>query len=317
MVQPFSSQRLSWVVWTANRAVAITGLVFCNLLVGCAEIASSTTFPADTLPPLGENRSAQAHLGPRLYVLDCGTLRFADVAVFGLTNDETSVRELAVPCYLIDHPAGRLLWDTGLPTQLGGNPEPQTLAAGMTATYPRSLRRQLSELSLATGDIDKLALSHMHFDHAGGANLFAASELLIQRAEYVAAFEQADQFEGIFDPVLYGELANSRHQLLDGDHDVFGDGSVRIVSAPGHTPGHQVLHLRLANTGSIVLSGDLYHFQFSRQHQRIPTFNFDPEQTRHSMAWVEALVEREQAQFWLQHDKRLFDAQRHSPAYYD
>ena len=279
-------------------------------------IAGCTTTPDPT--PLGTNSQADAHTSPRLYVLDCGSINFSDVAPFGLTNEETEVRKLVVPCYLIDHPEGTLLWDTGLPANFAGNSEPVELpGGGGMVTYKKSLKDQLNELGYATTDIDKIAFSHMHFDHTGSANLFTNSQLLIQQSEFTAAFEEAEKFEGVFLPELYKDMANARRRILNGDHDVFGDGSVQIISAPGHTPGHQVLQLSLANNGPLILSGDLYHFRFSREHRRTPVFNYNAEATLNSMDKVENLVKSLNAQFWIQHDSDLFDSLRKSPAYYD
>ena len=98
---------------------------------------------------------------------------------------------------------------------------------------------------------------------------------------------------------------------------VFGDGRVRILSAPGHTPGHQVLFLDLADTGPLVLSGDLYHFRLSRAERRVPTFNVDREQTLASMERVEAFVEDVGATFWIEHDLALFQELDLAPAYYE
>ena len=268
--------------------------------------------------PLGTNSEAAAHNSARLYVLDCGSIRFDSVVPFGLADDETPVRELVVPCYLIDHPDGKLLWDAGLPAALAGNSTPIPMpGGGGTIVYARSLADQLGDLGLKPADINKVAFSHMHFDHTGSANLFTASQLLIQQAEFTAAFEEAEKFEGVFEPALYADMAEARRRILNGDHDVFGDGSVQIISAPGHTPGHQVLLLQLANFGPLILSGDLYHFRFSREHRRTPVFNYSAETTLTSMDRVEALIEKENAQFWIQHDKALYDTLRLSPAYYD
>lgn len=282
-------------------------------LAGCA-LDGTGRNPASV--PLGDNRADDAHTGPRLYIYDCGALQFTDVAAFGLTNDETDVRAMAVPCYVVDHPNGRLLWDAGMPIALAGTVDPIPLQPGATQSYARSLIDQLADQGLTVDDIDKVAFSHMHFDHTGAANLFTGAQLLIQQPEYVAAFEQAEQFE-VFEPSLYDALGDSRRRVLNGDHDVFGDGTVQIISAPGHTPGHQVLLVRLANTGPIVLSGDLYHFRFSRTHRRTPVFNFDVQQSKASMTKVEGLLATEQATLWIQHDKVLFDQLRHAPAYYD
>ena len=272
---------------------------------------------AMTDSPLGSNDTEQAHSGPRLYVYDCGRIGLADVAAFGLTNAETDVRELVVPCYVVHHPEGRLLWDAGMPLELAGTMEPVPAGQGMTQAYTRSLLEQLADQNLTPADIDKVAFSHMHFDHVGAANAFSSAQLLIQQAEYSAAFENADAFPGLFTPALYDELHNSRRRVLNGDHDVFGDGTVQIIAAPGHTPGHQVLLLRLENTGPLVLSGDLYHFRFNREERRTPVFNVDAALTLRSMDKVEALIERENATLWIQHDKATFDGLRTAPAYYD
>ena len=251
----------------------------------------------------------------RLTVFDCGSISVADVSAFGISNSETDVRELFVHCYLISHPEGKLLWDAGLPLAMAGQPAQQD-ESGMTAMYERSLLDQLGDLDLSPKDIDLVAFSHFHFDHVGAANAFAGSRLLIQQTEYDAAFLNAAD-NTIFDPRLYDQLQHSPKTLLNGDYDVFGDGSVRIISAPGHTPGHQVLLLNLANTGKIMLSGDLYHFAVSRELRRTPVFNTNAAQTLESMDKIEALLTAEDATLWIEHNQALADTLRKALAYYD
>ncbi|MCR9278749.1 MAG: MBL fold metallo-hydrolase [Pseudomonadaceae bacterium] len=251
----------------------------------------------------------------RLYVMDCGSLTFDDVSSFGLDNSDTDVREMFVPCYLIEHERGRLLWDAGLPLATVGQGDVE-LQPGATMRYERSVVEQLSDLGLTPEDIDYFAPSHLHFDHIGAANTFAASTLLIQRPEYEAGFEHADQ-HSFFEPGLYSALASSERVLLEGAHDVFGDGSVEILPAYGHTPGHQVLFLDLEKTGPILLSGDLYHFRFSRQHRRTPVFNADKEATLAAMTAIENLLVERQATLWIEHDKVLADQLNKSPAFYN
>jgi N-acyl homoserine lactone hydrolase len=258
-----------------------------------------------------------AHADLRLYVFDCGVIEIDDVSAFGLGNDETPVRKLFVPCYLIERGIGdesqRLLFDAGLPMALAGQgilePEP-----GMRVRYDRPLEDQLEILGLDPSHIDFVAFSHLHFDHVGSATLFTDSTLLIQRTEYEAGFNDPDP--RLFDVSLYGALRNSPRILLDGDHDVFGDGRVRLISAPGHTPGHQVLLVRLEETGPLLLSGDLYHFRESRALRRVPVFNTDADQTRAAMDRVEALLEEEGAKLWIQHDMALAETLRKAPEYY-
>ena len=261
--------------------------------------------------------AASAQADVRLTVFECGYLHFDDVSPFSLTNDETPVRELFVPCYLIEHQDGRLLWDAGLPIGIAGE-DPVEFAPGATMRYAVSLLEQLARQALKPEDIDLVAFSHMHFDHVGAANLFSHAKLLIQQAEYQAAF--VDKDEQVYDtttPALFLDLADSEREMLQGDYDVFGDGSVLIVSAPGHTPGHQVLLVHLTNFGPLLLSGDLYHFRKSRELRRAPQFNSDVQQTLESMDKVEALIESAGATLWIEHDKALADTLRKAPAFYD
>jgi N-acyl homoserine lactone hydrolase len=253
--------------------------------------------------------------GPRLTVFDCGRIELDDVALFGLTNEETDVRELFVPCYLVEHAGGRLLWDAGLALETVGQGEVE-LQPGARMSYARGLPDQLAEIGLTPADIDRVAFSHMHFDHVGAANLFPHATLWIQRPEYEAAFLHAQESE-VFDPSLYSQLADAPRRLLDGDADVFGDGRVKILSAPGHTPGHQVLWIDLEKLGPIVLAGDLYHFRASRELRRVPSFNADREQTLAAMERVEAIVEETGATLWIEHDQTLADGLRLAPASYD
>ena len=260
--------------------------------------------------------SLPAIAAPKIYVFDCGSINMTDVADFGLSNEETDVRTLFVPCYLIENDGQRLFWDGGLPLTLVGSKDLE-VESGMRVTYSRSVLDQLQDIHLKPTDIDLVAFSHFHFDHIGAADAFAASTLLINQREYNAAFLQADRYD-IFDPTLYSKLANAqRIELTDADHDVFGDGSVVLIAAPGHTPGHQVLLVKLENTGPILLSGDLYHFEFSRRHQRVPAFNTDKAQTLEAMQKIEQRLKQEGATLWLEHSQALADSLNLAPAFYD
>ena len=225
------------------------------------------------------------------------------------------MRELAVPCYVIEHPRGRMLWDGGLPSALASTPGWQGDGGGGAVRLNQTLAQQLGALNLDLGAFDVVAFSHMHFDHVGIANEVGGGTLLIQRAEHDAAFADGAAAPG-FDRKLYDGLRAAPAQILDGDHDVFGDGRVRIIAAPGHTPGHQMLFVRLAETGPIVLSGDLYHFAVSRQLRRVPPFNVDAVQTIASMRRVESLLEETQATLWIEHELAEFEQLKHAPEYY-
>ncbi len=251
--------------------------------------------------------SSLAHADLKLYVFDCGQLSFPDVTAFGLSNEETSVRELFVPCYLIKHDDHLMVWDAGLPLadvgQSGGN-----------SRYQTSFLQQLAAMNISPADIDFIAFSHMHYDHVGAANAFNQSTLLIQEAEATAAFEHPED-NPVFRPELYSQLRDSNRISLSGDYDVFGDGSVKIISTPGHTPGHQSLYLELSRFGPLILSGDLYHFEASRELRRTPVFNTSIEETLMSMDKVESLLELTGATFWIEHSKELAETLDLAPSY--
>jgi N-acyl homoserine lactone hydrolase len=251
----------------------------------------------------------------RLYVFDCGWVRVESLEMFGIADHETDIREASAPCYMIEHPLGRLLWEGGVASVYAETGEWQQVGPGFWNRLDRTLADQLAGMDLDMGSFDYVAFSHMHTDHVGAANDVQGGTLIIQQAEYDAAFADEVTLIG-YDPDLYERLRDLEKLFIDGDHDVFGDERVRIISAPGHTPGHQVLFVDLAETGPVVLSGDLYHLQISREQQRVPVFNVDAEQTRESMRRVEALVERTDAKLWIQHDPVHFKELKTAPAYY-
>ena len=245
----------------------------------------------------------------KLTVFDCGELSFSDVSAFGLSNEETVVRELFVPCYLIQHDEHLMVWDAGLPLADVGRTDGNS-------RYERSFLDQLADMDIEPSDIDLVAFSHMHYDHVGAANAFTDSTLLIQETEAVAAFEHPED-NPVFRAELYNELRDVNRRTLNGDYDVFGDGSVRIISAPGHTPGHQALYLELSNYGPLILSGDLYHFEASRTLRRMPVFNTNVEETLDSMDKIEELLVTSGATFWIEHSKALAESLNLAPAFYD
>jgi glyoxylase-like metal-dependent hydrolase (beta-lactamase superfamily II) len=257
--------------------------------------------------------SSHAFAGPKLYVFDCGLVNMDNLEIFGLTPEDSQVRQLFVPCYLIEHPKGRLLWDGGLPKSVADAQGPVS-SQGATMEYERWIVDQLADMSLTPADISHVAYSHLHFDHAGAANAFLEGEVIMQRREWDAAFGESVAF---MDTSLFEGLKQANLSLIDGDYDVFGDGSVRLIYTPGHTPGHQVLLLSLENSGKILLSGDLYHTRANRELRRPPVFNHDADQTRASMDKVEQLLADSGAALWIEHDKALADSLKKAPQYYD
>ena len=258
----------------------------------------------------------------KLYVLDTGSILGIDPAGFQLTKQEVGETDMVCASYLIVHQAGgrteTLLWDSGVIADAdieAGKGEVKRGATTMKAT--KTLKSQLAGVGLAPKDITYFALSHMHFDHVANANAFAATATwLVQRPERDAMF--SDTPGAATQAGAYSALKDAKTKLLDGaDYDVFGDGSAVIKAAYGHTPGHQVLVLKLAKTGPVVLAGDLYHYQAERGTDKVPGFEFNREQSLASREKIEALVKQSGAQLWIEHDLTLFRTQKKSPAFYE
>jgi len=270
-----------------------------------------------TAAPLAipQQRKAQPPKSVRLYVFDCGSLNIPDITPYQLKKEELATTLMSVPCFLVAHPKGTLVWDTGAVPDSAFKPGggPGTLRY---ATAPKPLTAQLAEIGYAPADITYLAFSHFHWDHIGNANVFAGSTWLVRKPERDIMF--TEPFSPRTEPANYSALKNSKTTLIaTDDHDVFGDGTVVLKATPGHSPAHQVLFLKLSKTGPVVISGDLYHYPEERKLKRIPTTEFNAEQTVASRAALEAFLKKSGAQLWIQHDYKANAKLKKSPQYYE
>lgn len=278
---------------------AVTLLAPLLLLAACAGSRSS---------------SAPAASGLRVYVFDCGRLKSANPQL--LLARGVTVTDMSVTAYLIVHPRGTLLWDACMIPDELIKPEGTTVARG---TAHKTLRGQLAEIGYKPADITYLALSHNHYDHSANANRFSASTWLVHRAERAWMFPDKPHAEPLNGAQNYSALRYSKTVLLDGDYDVFGDGSVVLLATPGHTPGHQSLFVKLAKTGPLVLTGDLYHYPAERTLKDFALYArfSDPPKEVASKARIEALLKEKQATLWMAHDIIQDAGIRKSPAYYE
>ena len=197
----------------------------------CASLAlfASAATAADTNPAVSSLR---------LYVFDCGTIEVSDISLFSPGVDKGKKKTLTDSCYLVAHPKGTLMWDAGLPDDIAKEKGGKKLSDDFHVRLHKPLAQQLKEVGYASGAMTYLGLSHMDFDHIGNVSLFPNATLLMQAEEHDAAFGPNSAKFGN-DPKNYPTLAANPVTKLTGDHDVFGDGSVVIKRAIGHTAGHQ------------------------------------------------------------------------------
>ena len=235
------------------------------------------------MPALAQNH-ATPHATPpksvRLYVFDCGSIKGLDPAIFHFKKED------------------------GAPVSQG------------ISTVTKPLLPQLAAVGYTPADMTYLGLSHYHSDHTANANSFAGATWLVHQTERDAMF--AEKPAGIIQQASFSELKNSKTIVLkEQDYDVFGDGTVIIKYTPGHTPGHQVLFLKLRKTGPVLVAGDLYHYPEERNSGKTPTFEFNAEQSLASRAAIEDFLKKSKAQLWIEHDAITFKKLKKAPEYYE
>ena len=251
----------------------------------------------------------------KLYTLDGGTVVVNKLELFAQDDSYKGLsKEFANAFYVIQHPKGNLMWDAGLPESLVAMEEPFTSPDGaFTVSRKDSLHHQLAKIDMTVDDFKYIALSHTHFDHVGHATALKNATWIVQEEEY--KWVTGDDIRKN-NPDNYNAIKDlDKIELINGDHDVFGDGSVVMKFMPGHTPGHQVLYLDLKDHGPLMLSGDLYHFAENREFKRIPLFNYDIAKTRESMDKFEAFAKESGAKVYLQHLKDDFLSMPKAPEY--
>jgi len=258
----------------------------------------------------------------RLYIFDCGVLSVTGEGVerYHVTPAEVGETRFPVPCFLIVHPRGTLMWDVGVIPDETVESQPQgarsTVNPTVAALVTRSLRAQLAQIGYRPADMTYVAISHAHIDHTANLNEFAASTWLTRAAERDFMWTENNPR---VNPSFYALLRNGKSTIIDRDeYDVFGDGRVIMKSAPGHTPGHQVLILRLASTGRVMLGGDLYHYPQERTLHRSPPDNeFNVQQSATSRVMIEEYLKKTNTTLWIEHDFRTNAKLKKSPAYYE
>jgi len=217
----------------------------------------------------------------RLHALTCGWLE-GPLGNF-LAGEHGRIR-VPVPCFLIEHPRGLVLFDTGMHQQT--QRDPAARLGGIATVYTvhfapgEEVAARLAALGFAAERIDTLINSHLHFDHTGGNAQIANARLVVQRREWEAG-HQADQITKQFYNPLDYQLGHDV-RLVDGEHDLFGDGRVVCLPTYGHTPGHQSLRVRL-DSGDVVLTADACYLRRTLEALHLPGVVDDPEAMRRTL----------------------------------
>jgi len=259
-------------------------------------------------------RAADAVKEVRLYALDCGRIQLKDMGIFSDTG-EYDGKPVAIvdPCWIIRHPKGTLLWDTGLGDKLAESKNGVDFDLGHMQVDV-TLLDQLKAIGLTPADITFLSISHTHFDHTGNANEFPDATWILNKAEIAWAETRPNPF---VDPDRFNVYETAKTEMIDGDYDVFGDGTVRILKTPGHTPGHQSLLVKLKKAGTVIISGDLYHLRDNYRFRRVPGFNVERADTLASIDRINTILKNTKGRLIVHHDPQDFKALPAFPKYLD
>ncbi|UPK37242.1 N-acyl homoserine lactonase family protein [Bradyrhizobium sp. 186] len=257
----------------------------------------------------------------KLYRLDCGHSLANDQSVWTPGENQGHSIEFSSTCWLVKRGNQWLLWDTGVPEATVNDPNGwSTLPKLIVYRLDKTLTGQLAEIGLKPSDVAYVAISHTHGDHIGNVGLFPDARILMQRAEYEWIHGSNGPNENVNQLMALARrlLGNPRGmRLIDGDLDVFDDGSVTLISTPGHTPGSQSLLVHLRNSGFIILSGDVVHLEENFAKSRVPSLNTDKQASVESMDKIRQIIKTYNATMFINHDKKQTDGLKLLPAFYD
>jgi len=268
--------------------------------------------------------------GMKLYIFTSQPL---DIAKSALSSAATGDEKIMVPVafFLIKHPKGNILFDTGdndkvITDQTYWGPMAAMLDKGVSADL--AIDTQLGKIGIKPEDINYVILGHMHLDHAGNVGKFPKATVVVQHDEVATAFWPPKDYAG---PYISGDVAMLRAPTgspsanrqptieLNGDLDLFGDGSVYIHRSAGHTPGSQMAIVRLPKTGTVVLTSDACYLQENLATDTLPSVGlaYNPSEMLNGYAYIKRVRDTEKGDVLMAHDAEGFKAHKHSPEFYE
>ena len=295
----------------AKVALSFVLIAFSLMMVSTSEANAGPKLP----DPI------KAGIAEKLFRLDCGRSLANDESVWTPGENVGRSIEFSSTCWLIKHGNEWLLWDAGVPESAHNDPRGwSTLPKLIVYHLDKTLTDQLAEIGLKPTDIARVAISHTHGDHIGNVSLFSNAAIMVQRAEYSWINSPNGPNDNVNQLMaLARELLGTpkKLQLIDGDTDVYGDGSVTLVFTPGHTPGHQSLLVHLKNSGFIILSGDVVHSEENFDKNVVPSLNTNKADSIASMEKIRQIIATYKATLFINHDKKQTDKLKLLPAFYD
>jgi N-acyl homoserine lactone hydrolase len=293
------------------------------------QVGSATVLTALLMAITAAVALAQSPQGMKLYVFSSGALTIGKHILQNLAPQDTI--KVPVGFFVVMHPKGNVLFDTGNNDKIITDPSywgPAFQRLSPVNTPDMAIDTQLGRIGLKPDDITYVVVSHLHLDHGGNVGKFPNSTLVVQKDEIRNAFWPEPGTAG---PYIPGDIAPLRSDLgeampnkykmiqLNGDMDIFGDGSIVVKRWVGHTPGSQMMVVRLPKTGTIILTGDNAYFRENVEKNILPNvaLAYDPPGILRAYEWIRYLQATEKADFFTAHDPDAFKALKKPPEYYD
>jgi glyoxylase-like metal-dependent hydrolase (beta-lactamase superfamily II) len=265
---------------------------------------------------------AQAQQNAKLYVFTSGSLGGFPKAALQI-GGQGNIDWAPVSFYVITHPRGNIIFDTGNNDKTITDPDgwwgPLAKGFGLKMTKDDAMAAQLAKIGLKTDDIKYVVVGHLHLDHGGNIAPFPNATLVAQNDELKAAWWPDEGYSLYYLPGDFAMTKSMKVVRLDGDLDLFGDGTFRLFRAPGHTPGSQFAVVRLKNSGPIILTSDTVYLKESLDKNLIPPIpgTWSPMGMYQGYQRIRLIRDTEGAQLFIAHDPELFKATRHAPEFYD
>ena len=265
---------------------------------------------------------ASAQEGPKLYVFTSGSLGGFPKAALQM-GGQGNMDWVPVSFYIIKHPKGVVMFDTGNNDKTITDPEgwwgPLAKGFGLKMTKDDAIPVQLAKIGLKPDDVKYVAVGHLHLDHGGNVGQFKNSTLIAQDDEFKAAWWPDVGYSVYYIPGDFAETKNMKTIRLDGDLDLFDDGTVRLMRAPGHTPGSQFMVVKLPKTGTVILTSDCVYLTESLDKNLIPPIpgTWSPTDAYKTYAHIRQIRDVDNAKLFIGHDPELFKAAKKAPDFYD
>jgi glyoxylase-like metal-dependent hydrolase (beta-lactamase superfamily II) len=265
----------------------------------------------------------------RLYAFSSGALTIGKGV---LQNFATMDPPIVIPVgfYVVKHPKGNVLFDTGNNDNLIKDPKwwPAGLQGLKPAMTPEvAIDFQLKKIGLSLDDITYVVVSHLHLDHGGNVSRFPNATIVVQKTEIQNAFWPE---QGTGGPYVIGDFLplrapnndypNAQKMIqLHGDLDLFGDGTLVVKRWVAHTPGSQMMTVKLRNFGLAILTGDNVYFRENVEKSIAPNLvlSYDPAGFYRAYEWIRMMMATQKADYFTAHDPDAFKAMKKAPAYYD